>query len=184
MTDDPRQRLLDAINAGAAAAHAGDLDAALAGYEDAIHQLSDGGSLRAPRIVVDLRLRCANVLERKGDRDAALQACSEALRTACEEADDEPTAQGVVRTTMEMIRGWQDWARLEATGRGIVALGYQRNSKLMVMEAGWHMPYAYRGLGRVDEARDYADTILGRMRELGAEEAIAEWTAFLDSLSS
>jgi len=44
------------------------------------------------------------------------------------------------------------------------------------------MPYIYRGLGRNEEARQYAQVLLDRMTEIDLKEGVEEWTSFLAAL--
>ena len=69
-----------------------------------------------------------------------------------------------------------------ATARQLVAFERQHNLSSVCLDAGWHLPYAYRGLGEFAPAREYAGAILERMQEIDNADAIREWEEFLSSL--
>jgi hypothetical protein len=68
------------------------------------------------------------------------------------------------------------------TARALVALGQGRGDNVLVMCASRWIPYAYRGLGEPERARDLAEEILAWARRMDVEVEIREWEEFLASL--
>ncbi len=133
-------------------------------------------------VVFDLNLRAAGLFGQLDRREECLGACAEASRIAVEEMKDGDAAAFSARKVMEILREWEDWELAEKVNKGLVARGNEAGLQHLVMEAGLHMPYIHRGLGRLEAAREYAQVLLDRMTEIDVQEGIEEWTSFLASL--
>ncbi len=159
----------------------GELETALAAYGQVLDAIGTMDPKPHP-VAFDLNLRIAWLLRQLGRRDECLGACSEASQIAVEQMKDDNAAAFAARKALETLREWKDWELAEKVAKGLVARGTEAGLQHMVMEAGLHMPYIYRGLGRNEEARQYAQVLLDRMTEIDLKEGVEEWTSFLAAL--
>ena len=97
-----------------------------------------------------------------------------------EELDTDRRVQLITAMLQPLRDG--DPALLLKTAREMVAWGQRNQDNLSTMAASWFIPYAYRGLGEKEKARELATLILGRAREAKHREYMAEWEQFLASL--
>ena len=179
--DDPRLHVLEAIRGAEAAADAGQIDRALVGYQVAIESLTTG-PVSSRALVIDLQLRRAALFEGRRDHAGADAACAAAFDVAVAEPAEELTAFKVVYVTLKMLNRREVWAELERTARALFAFARDRRWDMVAFEAMCQLPYAYRGLGLFEEARDQALAILDTLREHHDPDGKAEWARFLDSL--
>lgn len=126
--------------------------------------------------------RCAWLCSQLNRQDESLQHFSRAMKIAHEAEQDPIQVHAVCRELMDTIRLWENWQLLYDIGTNLVAFGQQHDNKLVSMEAGLHMPFAHRGLGNIEKAREYAEVILSRVQEVGAVDQVKDWTEFLKSL--
>ena len=177
---------LDEFNAAAHLAQVGRFHDALVILNDLAPRLSKEPTL-TPKFHIMFELRRADLCDKIGDRNESLRRFSAAMQIAYEQSQDEVEVCHVYRRLLDTIQGWQDWNLLLKTGKQLCSLAQNRSFRLATMEAGYHMPYAYLGVGEVQRAREYAGVILERMRELDCREEIEHWTEFIrrtDSQSS
>ncbi len=115
--------------------------------------------------------------------EPALGAFSEALRLIDDQlAGDRAARVEAITRLLTAIRAREDAALLLKTSRDLIAWAQHVDDGMAVMAASWFIPYAYRGLGQFEQAREHAQLILARAREAQHDEYIAEWEQFLASL--
>lgn len=126
--------------------------------------------------------RCAWLCSQLGRQNDSLQHFLRAMKIAHEEEQDPIQVHAVCRELMDTIRLWENWQLLHDIGTNLIAFGEQHDNKQVSMEAGLHLPYAHRGLGNFAKAREYAEVILSRVKEVDAADQVKDWTEFLESL--
>jgi hypothetical protein len=170
--------------------NAGELDEALALYEHVFDPLPDGRAFKVPvALRVEFAQRRVDVLCRLGERAAELQpallAFSDALRLVDQELEgDSESRVEVITRMLNGVRQRGDSALHLKTARDLIAWGQHVDDGMAVMAASWFIPYAYRGLGEKEKAREHASLILARAREANHAAYIAEWEQFLASLDA
>ncbi len=136
-----------------------------------------------PKARYELAIARAHTLGRSDAIDEMLHAFSHALQIVEEELGGEAKLRfEVVHGLLDSIQATQSWQLLLDTARQFVAYGRDRVDNLVVMEASWHVPFGYRGLGEIDKARVHARAILESMHRHGQEEGIKVWKEFLSTL--
>jgi hypothetical protein len=162
------------LNDAVAHAQEGDLMGALVRYEHAFDALPDGRTLQVPE---GLRLE---LVGRRLDLLARLRDEYKLRDLLAAEAPE--TRVQLITQLLERVRDRDAPDELLSIAREIVAWGQESGDSLSVMAASWFVPYAYRGLGEHEQAREHASVILARAREVGHAEYITEWETFLASL--
>jgi tetratricopeptide (TPR) repeat protein len=136
-----------------------------------------------PAQAIERHLQRGDVLVAAPDLQPALHAYSDALRVVDDQLEGSSEARVAVITRMlNGVRDRDEPAVLLQTARDLIAWGQHIDDGMAVMAASWFIPYAYRGLGEKEKAREHASLILARAREAQHEEYIAEWEQFLASL--
>lgn len=146
--------------------------------------LRDQDSL-TPHVYVSFELRRAAAASELGQKETAIHHFREAMKIAFEETQDPIEVHTVTKRLMDTICEWQDWALLDSTANKLMRFGAEHNLHLVSLTAGWYFPYALRGLGRIDEAREHAEAILEKLPHIDDEAVSAQiegWTDFLRSL--
>jgi tetratricopeptide (TPR) repeat protein len=136
-----------------------------------------------PKFYVEFNLRRAELCGRIGDRRTSLQFFSAAMKTACDDIGEEELVCTVVRRLLDAIQEWEDWQLLLDTGKQLIGMLNQYGFRIAQMEAGYHMPFAYRGLGDFKTAREYAAAIIDALNRADVDpNEVMRWQQFLDSM--
>lgn len=157
-------------------------------YEET-RQLFESDILRAAlgqfnkETLYDYFFSYGNVLGYLGLIEEMGNAMTKALNIAAEELDDLKRCENVWYWIMYCAKEHGEWKYLEEQCINAHKFGVKNESHYLQHIAGQFGCYAYRGLGKIDEARRGAEVILGRMRAAkAAKENIKEWEDFLESL--
>jgi len=142
---------------------------ALAILDELAPRLANDPTL-TPKFHIMFELRRADLCSMVGDRNRSLNRFSAAMKLAYEQAQNESEVCNVYRQLLNTLREWEDWNLLLETGKQLCSVAQQRGFRVATLEAGYHMPYAYRGIGDGQRAREYAIAILQRAREVECNE--------------
>ena len=104
------------------------------------------------------------------------------MKLAFHEVQDPIEVQSVVKKTLDAICEWEEWKLLHTISTNMMQFAQQQNMPLVGVTAAWYLPYAYRGLGQMDQARQHANEILKRLEESESSDGIEGWREFLKSL--
>lgn len=157
-------------------------------YAPALQILNDlEPSIRAqpeltPNTYVLFELRRASVYSSLGKQEDALGRFQSALKLAFHEVQDPIEVQSVAKKTLDAICEWEEWKLLRTISQNMMLFGQQQNMPVVAMTAAWYMPYALRGLGEIEEARQHAQEILTRLEQSDSEDGIEGWREFLVTL--
>lgn len=136
-----------------------------------------------PNTYVLFELRRAALYSSLGVYDESLARFQSAMKLAFHEVQDPLEVQVVVKKTLDTICEWQKWALLLKIARNMMTFAQQHAAMQLVgVTAAWYLPYAYRGLGETELAREHATAILERLEGHHAEAGSAGWREFLQTL--
>lgn len=157
-------------------------------YADAIEVLNDlEPTIRAqPELTANtyvlFELRRASLYSSLGTHDESLARFQSAMKIAFHEVQDPIEIQSVAKKTLDAICEWEEWALLHKIATNLMTFSQQQSMPLVGVTAAWYLPYAYRGLGETEKAREHAEAILDRLDGTESAEGATGWHDFLDSL--
>ncbi len=157
-------------------------------YADALDILNDlePGIRAQPELTsntyVLFELRRASLYSSLGLQEESLSRYQSAMKLAFHEVQDPIEVQSVVKKTLDAICEWEEWKLLHTISTNMMQFAQQQNMPLVGVTAAWYLPYAYRGLGQMDQARQHANEILKRLEESESSDGIEGWREFLKSL--
>lgn len=125
-----------------------------------------------------------NVLGNLGKVEAAA-ALGEAARIADERLCDEERCARSWQFLLHWLKQAGEWELLEQKMFEAHLVGVRIGSIELQLLAGDVAPHAWRGVGKLDRARDGARKVLTRLQQAGVDdERIPQWRQFLQSLSA
>ncbi len=124
-----------------------------------------------------------NALGNLGDIEKMNYMMSKALAVATKELNDVKRCENVWYWVMYWAKKHEKWTYLEEQCINAHKFGVKNESIVLQVRAGEFGCYAYRGLGKIDEARRGASLIIKRYKNAKAsDDVIKEWQDFLKSL--
>ena len=174
---------LNEFNSAAQLAQQGSFPEALAVLNELAPRLTKDPTL-TPKFHVMFELRRAYLCSMVGDRNESLRRFSAAMKIAFEQVQEDSEVCTVYRQLLETIRNWKDWKLLLETAKRLCILAGEKGFRLAALEASYHMPFAYQGIGERQQAREYAMAILQRAREVECQGEIDAWTEFIRELDT
>lgn len=135
-----------------------------------------------PNTYVLFELRRAMLYSALGKQEESLGRYQSAMKIAFHEVQDPIEVQNVAKKTMDAICEWEEWKLLHTIATNMVSFAQQQNMPLVSLTAAWYLPYAYRGLGETEKAREHANAIIERLEQSDSDDGIEGWREFVDSL--
>ncbi len=127
-------------------------------------------------------VRRASVYSSLGKQEESLARFQSAMKLAFHEVQDPMEVQSVVKKMLDAICEWEEWELLHKIATNLMTFSQQQNMSGVGLIAAWYMPYAFRGLGQIDDARQHAQAIVERLEASDSLDGVAEWREFIDSL--
>lgn len=127
-------------------------------------------------------VRRASVYSSLGKQEESLARFQSAMKLAFHEVQDPMEVQSVVKKMLDAICEWEEWKLLHKIATNLMTFSQQQNMSGVGLIAAWYMPYAFRGLGQIDDARQHAQAIVERLEASDSLDGVAEWREFIDSL--
>jgi hypothetical protein len=115
-------------------------------------------------------------------QEESLARFQSAMKIAFHEVQDPIEVQSVVKKTLDTICEWGEWKLLHTISTNMINFAQQQNMPLVSVTAAWYLPYAFRGLGQIEKAREHAQAILERLEQSDSDDGVDGWREFLASL--